>query len=131
MVARFHSVRLTGGKSSRGLEQSKTLRAGRKFSDCAERLGVRWPSTAFFRSHCLPNLVWSFIFRQRLTRVLAFLRFLRLLLLVFFGYGPTRARKNCCGAFVTELAVKLNAPFVLVRFVSVLQSIRFVETSIV
>jgi hypothetical protein len=34
-------------QSARGLAQSKTLRVFRKSSYCAQRLGVRWPSTAF------------------------------------------------------------------------------------
>ena len=34
-------------QSARGLAQSKTLRVFQESSCCAQRLGVRWPSTAF------------------------------------------------------------------------------------
>ena len=69
--------RLAEGKSSRGLEQSKTLRACRKPSECAERLGVRWPSTAFRRG--LPvcdNLTMNYFMIAEASPVVALLPFL-------------------------------------------------------
>ena len=47
LTHQYSATGLAEGKSSRGLEQSKTLRVCRKPPESAERLGVRWPSTAF------------------------------------------------------------------------------------